>query len=73
MKTHEMQYGKELYYNAVNKVSMRDRAVLCISSVEWSGMAENEAVNVPSKYMLAYISTPDTNNGTHVNCYRGKL
>ena len=49
MKTHEMQYGKELYYNAVNKMSMHDRAVLCTPSEEWKDMAENSAVNVPSK------------------------
>ena len=73
MKTHEMQYGKELYYNAVNKVSMRDRAVLCISSAEWKGMAENSAVNVPSKYMLAYISNPDKKKRKAVQFYRGKL
>ena len=73
MKTHEMQYGKELYYNAVNKVSMHDRAVLCTPSEEWRGMAENSAVDVPSKYMLAYISSPDKKKRKALQFYRGKL
>ena len=73
MKTHEMQYGKELYYNAVNKMSMHDRAVLCTPSEEWKDMAENSAVNVPSKYMLAYISSPDKKKRKALQFYRGKL
>lgn len=73
MKTHEMHYGKELYYHAVNKLSMHDRAVLCISPEEWKDMAENSAVNVPSKYMLAYISKPDKKKRKAVQFYRGKL
>ena len=73
MKTHETHYGKELYYHAVNRLSQNDRAVLCTAKADWKALSENSSVSVPSKYMLAYISSPDKNKRKAVQFYRGKL